>query len=124
MRRLYLFSLLVAVAVLICSALTASAQTGQLRGHVLLKQADGTTVKAANAQVDVFRTDLPGTYPTKTNKNGEFTYAGLPYTGTYVIAASMPNASPTYQGNGKLTTNSSCCPATAADLLSMRLRKT
>ena len=101
MRRLYLFSLLVAVAVLICSALTASAQTGQLRGHVLLKQADGTTVKAANAQVDVFRTDLPGTYPTKTNKNGEFTYAGLPYTGTYVIAASMPNASPTYQGNAK-----------------------
>jgi tetratricopeptide (TPR) repeat protein len=102
MRRLYLFSSLLAVAVLICSALTASAQSGQLRGHVLLKQADGTTVKAANAQIDVYRTDMQGTYPTKTNKNGEFTFAGLPYVGTYVIAASMPNASPTYQANVKV----------------------
>jgi hypothetical protein len=102
MRRLFLFSSLLAVAVLIGSALTASAQSGQLRGHVLLKQADGTTVKAANAQIDVFRTDLSGNYPTKTNKNGEFTFAGLPYVGIYVIAASMPNASPTYQANVKV----------------------
>jgi tetratricopeptide (TPR) repeat protein len=102
MRRYYLFSSLLAVAVLICSALTASAQSGQLRGHVLFKQADGTTVRAANAQIDVFRTDLSGTYPTKTNKNGDFTFAGLPYVGTYVIAASMPNASPTYQANVKV----------------------
>jgi tetratricopeptide (TPR) repeat protein len=101
MRRLYLFSSLIAFAVFICSALTASAQTGQLRGHVLLKQADGTTVKAAGAQIDVYRMDLPGNYPTKANKNGEFTYAGLPYTGTYAIAVSMPNAAPTYQGNIK-----------------------
>lgn len=101
MRRLYLFSSLIAFAVFICSAHTASAQTGQLRGHVLLKQADGTTVKAAGAQIDVYRMDLPGNYPTKANKNGEFTYAGLPYTGTYVIAVSMPNAAPTYQGNIK-----------------------
>jgi tetratricopeptide (TPR) repeat protein len=102
MRRLYLFSSLLAVAVLTCSALTASAQSGQLRGHVLLKQADGTTVRAANAQIDVYRTDLAGTYPTKTNKNGDFTFAGLPYVGTYVIAASMPNAAPTYQANVKV----------------------
>ena len=102
MRRLNLFpSIIIVVATFICSALTASAQTGQLRGHVLLKQADGTTVKAAAAQVDVYRTDLPGTYPTKTNKNGEFVYAGLPYTGTYIIAVSMPNAAPTYQPNVK-----------------------
>ena len=101
MRRLYLFPLILVVATFICSALTASAQTGQLRGHVLLKQADGTTVKAAGAQVDVYRVDLPGNYPTKTNKNGEFVYAGLPFTGTYVIAVSMPNAAPTYQPNVK-----------------------
>ncbi|MEK6336335.1 MAG: hypothetical protein AABM67_15515 [Acidobacteriota bacterium] len=101
MRRVYFFSLLIGVSVLACSALTVSAQTGQLRGHVLLKQADGTTVKAAGAQIEVFRIDLSGTYPTKANKNGEFTYAGLPYTGTYVISASMPNAAPTYQPNVK-----------------------
>jgi tetratricopeptide (TPR) repeat protein len=101
MRRLYLFPSILVVAVFVCSALTASAQTGQLRGHVILKQADGTTVKAAGAQVDVYRTDLPGSYPTKANKNGEFVYAGLPYTGTYIIAVSMPNAAPTYQPNVK-----------------------
>jgi len=101
MRRLYLLPSILVVAVFVCSALTASAQTGQLRGHVILKQADGTTVKAAGAQVDVYRTDLPGSYPTKANKNGEFVYAGLPYTGTYIIAVSMPNAAPTYQPNVK-----------------------
>jgi tetratricopeptide (TPR) repeat protein len=101
MHRRYLFFPLIVALILISSALTASAQTGQLRGHVILKQADGTAVKAAGAQVDVYRVDLPGNYPTKTNKNGEFVYAGLPFTGTYVIAVSMPNAAPTYQPNVK-----------------------
>jgi hypothetical protein len=99
MRRSYLF--IIATAVLVLSAVATSAQTGQLRGHVLLKQADGTTVKAAGAQIDVYRTDLPGSYPTKTDKSGNFVYAGLPYVGTYIITASMPNAAPGYQGNVK-----------------------
>lgn len=95
MCRSYLF--IIAIAVLVLSSVATSAQTGQLRGHVLLKQADGTTVKAAGAQIDVFRTDLPGSFPAKADKNGSFAYAGLPYVGTYIIAVSMPNASPTYQ---------------------------
>jgi tetratricopeptide (TPR) repeat protein len=99
MHRFYLF--IIAAAVLLLSTVATSAQTGQLRGHVLLKQADGTSVKAAGAQIDVFRTDLPGSYPTKADKSGNFAYAGLPYVGTYIIAASMPNASPTYQANAK-----------------------
>lgn len=99
MRRSYLF--VIATAVLVLSAVATSAQTGQLRGHVLLKQADGTTVKGAGAQIDVFRTDLPGSYPTKADKSGNFVYAGLPYVGTYIIAASMPNAAPSYQANAK-----------------------
>ena len=101
MRRSHFFTSIAAVAILLCSAALISAQVGQLRGHVLFKQADGTTIKAAGAQVDVFRIDLPGSYPTKTDKNGAFVYAGLPYVGTYVIAVSMPNAQPTYQGNVK-----------------------
>jgi hypothetical protein len=70
MRRLYLFPSILVVATFICSAHTASAQTGQLRGHFILKQSDGTTVKAGGAQVDVYRIDLPGSYPTNTDKNG------------------------------------------------------
>lgn len=92
MRR-YLY-LVIASAVLLVTAVLASAQTGQLRGHVYIQQADGTKVPAAGAQVDVYRTDLPGKYPSKANKSGEFVYAGLPYVGTYVIAVSAPNAAP------------------------------
>lgn len=96
MRRFYLFTSIIAAAILLLSAVTASAQTGQLRGHVILKQADGTTAKAADAVIDVFRTDMSGAFHTKTDKKGEFVFAGLPFVGTYIVAASMPNASPGY----------------------------
>jgi tetratricopeptide (TPR) repeat protein len=99
MRHSYLFTSIIAAVILVLSAVVASAQMGQLRGHVLLKQADGTTIKAAGAQIDVYRTDLPGSYPNKTDKSGTFVYAGLPYGGKYIIAVSMPNAAPTYQGS-------------------------
>jgi tetratricopeptide (TPR) repeat protein len=101
MSRSHLITSIAAVAILLCSAASISAQVGQLRGHVLLKQADGTKIKAAGAQVDVYRTDLPGSFPTKADKNGEFVYAGLPFVGTYIIAVSMPNAQPSYQTNVK-----------------------
>src|SRR5713226_6465172 len=97
MRRSHFFTSIAAVAVLLCSAASISAQVGQLRGYVLFKQADGTTIKGAGAQVDVYRTDLPGSYPTKADKNGEFVYAGLPYVGTYILTVSMPNAQPSFQ---------------------------
>jgi tetratricopeptide (TPR) repeat protein len=100
MRR-YFYSI-IASAVLLLAAVGASAQVGQLRGHVFIQQADGTKVPAAGAQVDVYRTDLPGKFPSKANKNGEFVYAGLPYIGTYVIAVSAPNASPTVRGGVKV----------------------
>jgi tetratricopeptide (TPR) repeat protein len=98
MRRFYLFTLIVAATVLLASAIAASAQTGQLRGHVVIKQADGTSVPGAGAQIDVFRTDLPGNYPTKADKKGQFVYAGLPYVGRYILAASAPNAAPSVLG--------------------------
>jgi tetratricopeptide (TPR) repeat protein len=94
MRRSYLFSSIMAAAVIALSAFAASAQTGQLRGHVTLKQADGTAVKAANAIIDVFRTDMSGAFHTKTDKNGEFIFAGLPFIGEYTIGVSMPGAAP------------------------------
>jgi tetratricopeptide (TPR) repeat protein len=102
MRRSYLFTSIIAAAVLVLSAVVASAQTGPLRGHVLLKQADGSTIKAADAVIDVFRTDLSGVYHTKTDKKGEFVFAGLPYIGQYVIAVSMPKAAPGFLGNVKV----------------------
>lgn len=86
-----------AVAVLIASAsLTTFAQVGELRGHVWMQQADGQKVPLADAQIDVFRTDMAAKYNTKTNKKGEFVFAGLPFTGTYIVAASHPTAAPNF----------------------------
>jgi tetratricopeptide (TPR) repeat protein len=94
MRRSYFFTSIIGAAILVLSAVAVSAQTGQLRGHVILKQADGTTAKAADAVIDVFRTDMSGAFHTKTDKKGEFVFAGLPFIGTYIVTASMPNAAP------------------------------
>jgi tetratricopeptide (TPR) repeat protein len=76
--------------------MTAFAQTGELRGHVSIKQADGTTIPAADATIDVYRMDINGKFNTKTNKKGEFVFAGLPYVGTYVIVVSQATASPAW----------------------------
>lgn len=96
MLRKRLFVLVAALAVVSFSAVSALAQTGQMRGHVLFKQADGTTVPAAGATIDVYRTDVGGVYHTKTNKRGEWIFAGLPFVGTFTIAASMPGARPDF----------------------------
>jgi tetratricopeptide (TPR) repeat protein len=91
-----------AVAVLIASAsLTTLAQVGELRGHVWMQQADGQKVPLADAQIDVFRTDMKAEYHTKTNKKGEFVFAGLPFVGTYTVAASHPTAAPNFVPNVK-----------------------
>src|SRR5215510_8460657 len=92
-----------AVAVLIASAsLTTFAQVGELRGHVWMQQADGQKVPLADAQIDVFRTDMTAKYQTKTNKKGEFVFAGLPFIGTYTVAASHPTAAPNFVGGVKV----------------------
>lgn len=91
-----------AVAVVLVAAFTAQAQTGQLRGHVNIKQADGTSVPASEAAIEVFRTDLDGKYNTKANKKGEFVFAGLPFVGTYIVAASHPSAAPSWLQNVKV----------------------
>jgi tetratricopeptide (TPR) repeat protein len=102
MRRKYFFFTFAAVLMLLVSNLAVSAQTGQLFGEVVMKQADGTTVPVAAAAIDVYRTDLPGHFPTKTDKNGRFVFAGLPFVGTYIITASAPNARPDVLGGVKV----------------------
>ncbi|MGH9905023.1 MAG: tetratricopeptide repeat protein [Pyrinomonadaceae bacterium] len=66
------------------------AQTGELRGHVVIVQANGQTVPASEATIDVYRTDISGKYETKANKKGEFVFAGLPFVGKYIVVASHP----------------------------------
>jgi tetratricopeptide (TPR) repeat protein len=101
MFRKYSLLTLIAVAFMASSAIIASAQVGALNGHVRLKQADGTLVPLAGAIVDVFRSDISGKYEAKTDKKGEFRWAGLPYSGTYVIGASAPGAQPNFLADVK-----------------------
>ena len=90
-------SRLAAVALLLAiCAVAASAQVASASGKVTLKQADGTTVPVQGAAVVFYRTDIKGQYKTKTDKSGRYVYAGLPLTGTYIIAVSAPNARPTF----------------------------
>src|SRR5215213_7871139 len=92
-----------AVAILVASAsITTFAQVGELRGVVLMQQADGQKVPLAEAQIDVFRMDITGKYNTKTNKKGEFVFAGLPFVGTYTVAASHPTATPGFLNGVKV----------------------
>src|SRR5438874_13254252 len=100
--RFKYFMLAVAIAVaLLLNAVVASAQVGQLRGSVKLVGADGQTVNVADALVDVFRTDIAGEYHTKTDKKGEWVFAGLPYVGTYIVSVSAPGAQANARGNVK-----------------------
>src|SRR6266480_3258472 len=96
MFRRYFFPALAGIAFIISTNLIASAQVGQLRGHVIMDQADGTKIPASDAAIDVFRTDVAGKYTTKTNKKGEFIFAGLPYIGDEIVAASLPAAKPNF----------------------------
>jgi len=94
MRRPYIFISIIATAVLVLSAIAASAQTGQLRGSVKLVGSDGKPAPVAGAIIDVYRTDISGEFHTKTDKKGEWVFAGLPFVGTYIVAVSAPGAAP------------------------------
>ena len=92
----YFYGALAVAALIVATSLTTCAQVGELRGHVWMQQADGQKVPLADAQIDVFRTDMSAKYNTKTNKKGEFVFAGLPFVGTYTVAASHPTANPNF----------------------------
>jgi tetratricopeptide (TPR) repeat protein len=100
MRR-HLLNILIAAAVLLLVAFAASAQTGALRGSVKLIAADGSTTPVTGATVDVYRVDITGEYHTKSDKKGEWVFAGLPFTGEYVVSVSAPGASPTAKSGVK-----------------------
>lgn len=94
-NKYFIGTLAIAILMAVASA-PAFAQVGELRGHVWMQQADGQKVPLADAQIDVFRTDMKAEFHTKTNKKGEWVFAGIPFVGTYVVAASHPTASPNF----------------------------
>jgi tetratricopeptide (TPR) repeat protein len=84
-------------------AVNVSAQTATATGKVTLRQADGTEVPVSGAQVEFHRTDIKQTLKTKTDKKGEYVYAGLDLIGTFTILVSAPGASPSYVSNVRIS---------------------
>ena len=101
MRRSYVLNVMAATAVLLFGAILVSGQTDQLRGSVKLVGADGTQAPVAGAIIDVYRTDMKSDYHTKSDKKGDFVFAGLPFVGTYTVAVSAPGAAPTTRAGVK-----------------------
>lgn len=99
------FASMTAAALVLMGSLVVSAQTAPFRGKVEVKKADGTTEPVANARIDVYRTDAKGKAPSaKTNKKGEFAFAGLPLGQTFVFVASGEKINPGMQPNVKIGT--------------------
>jgi len=92
----YFYGALVVAIVVASASLTTFAQVGELRGKVVMQQADGQKVPLPGAQIDVFRTDMQAKYDVKTDKKGEFVFAGLPFIGIYTVVASHPTARPNF----------------------------
>jgi tetratricopeptide (TPR) repeat protein len=96
MFRKLLISLVFIVGLVVGGQISVAAQNSPVSGTVELEKADGTREPVANALIEVYRTDIKTGFPsTKTNRKGEFAFAGLPLGGTFAFAVSAPGAAPT-----------------------------
>ncbi|MFN6964525.1 MAG: carboxypeptidase regulatory-like domain-containing protein [Pyrinomonadaceae bacterium] len=97
MTKSRIFNLILSSALTAVFAAAVSAQNAPISGKVQLKKADGTITPVAGALVEVYRMDVKATFPSdKTDKKGNFSFAGLPLGGSFVLSVSAPGASPNY----------------------------
>ena len=102
MFRKNYFYILLSVCLLLAGSFTIFAQNAPVTGRVVMKKADGTTVPVEGALIEVYRTDIKTKQPSdKTDKKGQFAFAGLPLGGTFVLSISAPGAKPGYFPNVK-----------------------
>lgn len=95
MFRKNYFTFLLTVVLFLVGGVVAFAQNAPVGGRVELKKADGTTEPVAGALVEVFRTDIKAKFPAaKTDKKGNFNFAGLPLGANFAFSISAPNISP------------------------------
>jgi tetratricopeptide (TPR) repeat protein len=89
MLRKYSTSFLT-IAVLLTCSVVAFAQSAPVRGKVELKKGDVMT-PVVGATIEVYRTDVKAKLPSgKTDKKGQFVFAGLPLGATMVLVVSGP----------------------------------
>lgn len=98
-RKSY-FNFLLAAAVFLMSGAAVFGQTAPVSGRVEIKKADGTTAPAANVMVEVYRTDQKLKLPSdKTDKKGNFAFAGLPLGARFALVVSGSGISPVIYPN-------------------------
>ncbi len=102
MFRKSFITLLFVAGFVIFTQVPVHAQTVPTSGKVELRKADNTVEPIAGALIEVYRTDIKSKAPSaKTNRRGEFYFAGLMLGGTYTLAVSAPNAAPNFATNIK-----------------------
>src|SRR5438046_1541155 len=102
MSRKLLVSFFAAAASVLAISVSAAAQYAPVGGIVQLEQADGTKVPVAGALIEVYRTDIKAGFPSaKTDKKGNFGFAGAQVGATFTFAVSAPGAAPAMFPNVK-----------------------
>jgi len=82
------------------------AQSSPVTGRVMLKKADGTTTPIAGALVEAYQVDIKSSAPpAKSDKKGNFSFAGLRVGAIYVLSISAPGAKAGYYPNVKAGTD-------------------
>lgn len=90
------FTVLFLTALFFVSGISVFAQNAPISGRVELTKADGTKAPVAGALVEIFRLDQKIKLPTdKTDKKGNFAFAGITLGGRYVLAVSGEGIAPT-----------------------------
>jgi hypothetical protein len=95
MLRKFAFGLMAVVFSSTVFSIDSFAQLGPVRGSVVM-EVDGKQVPVADALVEPIRvdTDSGKSAPAKTNKNGEFSFAGLSTVSPYVLVISGQGIAP------------------------------
>lgn len=95
MFRKNYFTFLLAAALFLTGSVVAFGQTYPVTGKVVIKKADNTTVPVEGALVEVYRDDSKTKLPKdKTDKKGNFSFAGLQPGPKYILVISGPGIYP------------------------------
>jgi tetratricopeptide (TPR) repeat protein len=102
MFRKFFITYIFVGAVVLAGYVGSFGQTAPVNGTVELQKADGSREPVAGALIEVYRTDIKAGFPSaKTNKKGEFSFAGMMFGATFVFSVSAPNCAPTIFPNVK-----------------------
>ncbi len=96
-------ALVLALALVLSAA--ALAQTGPIEGTVKVKTPEGPK-PVAGATVNIYRTDIKGSFEVKTDKQGHYVRLGMPLQGTFLVVASGPGMQPSWVNNVRLARQS------------------